>query len=455
MLERFRLNFTESKQQLQTELLQEILENTKHKQSRPTPSISNAQYGDRVVKKARSWGKYTHFSGAGAPALDQATVVALGRCKDEHELVALLTRPLEDILDKSVHLVNSEEFRWLQTSEDTKYNQKPDMFICHPAMYTKQDPWTRATKIKNRSETDKFGKLSDWALRDCLAATLEAKLKITNQAIGEAANYGDHILAGDYAPLYAKLVLFDKTKFLLMVAFSQGHFDFIECTWTTPGSKKLLRDFPVYDNPWTVLVKEACQKWQLEIARDDNGSAWLGKGATGRVFRVKKAGSDKQMALKVVEKEKVSQLSIEKEMLRNAAAKCDFVMPIEEAMSQDPDFAMLMSHVGTPVEQNQYQDVITLLSKLHQKRFLHGDPRLANVVVFEDKLYWIDFMDVRVLERLPPDAALQADMRALVNSLSRNKLSEDVTKAVDKYDGTDTATTALISALQKENTIKR
>jgi hypothetical protein len=128
MLERFPLNFTESNQQLQTELLQEILENTKNKRSRPTPSISNAQYGNRVVRTARSWGKYTLFSGAGVPALHQDTVIALGRYKEENELVALLTCPLEDILDKSVHLVNSEEFKWLQTSEDTKYIKKPTCF---------------------------------------------------------------------------------------------------------------------------------------------------------------------------------------------------------------------------------------------------------------------------------------------------------------------------------------
>jgi hypothetical protein len=207
------------------------------------------------------------FSGAGEPALDRDTVVALGSCKNENELVALLTRPLEDILDKSVHLVNSEESTWLQTSEDTKYNKKLDMFICHPAMYTKLDPWKPATIIRNRRETDKFGKLSDWALRDCLAATLEAKLKITNEAIGEVAYYVAHILSVDNAPPYARLVLFDKTKFLLVEAFAQGQFKFIECTWTTPGSKELLRDFPFYDNPWTVLVKAAWPSAQIDGTR--------------------------------------------------------------------------------------------------------------------------------------------------------------------------------------------
>jgi hypothetical protein len=107
-------------------------------------------------------------------------------------------------------------------------------------MYTNQDPWKPATIIINRSETDKFGKLSDWALRDWPAATLEAKLKIPNEAIGEVANFGAHILSGDNAPPYARLVLFDKTKFLLVEAFAQGQFDFIECPWTTPGSKTLL-----------------------------------------------------------------------------------------------------------------------------------------------------------------------------------------------------------------------
>jgi hypothetical protein len=405
-----------------------------------TPTVSPAQYGNDILNKAKVYGMHKTFeSEAGAePALGPDTLTALADCKTEHGLVALLTRPLEEIFGDSVCLVNSEEYAWLQTSEEKKYNQKPDLFLCHEENY-KVMPVPK-TAIPEPDKSRKFGVLSDWSLRDCLAATFEAKLKINSNAVGEATNYGNHIVSGDNSPPLAKIVLFDKTKFMLMEV-SPGNVAIIDCTWDTLGSKALLRDFPLYQNPWTALVKEACQKWKLEIARGVNGSVWLGSGGYGRVFQVNKAGSNQPMALKVVQKSNIAKLSVEKAILRLAGAKCgDFVMPIEPN-KEDLGWALLMSHVGSPVEQYQYEDVIRLLAALHEKGFLHGDPRLSNVVSVSKKLYWIDFM--AGTRTVTPEAKVEDMGKLVANILYPIGIQE--CKALDSYDGSKSALRALIT----------
>jgi hypothetical protein len=396
--------------------------------TRVTPRVSPAQYGDEVLRKAKAYGMHTTFSkGEGEPALGPETLKTVAACKSEHQLVALLTRPLEDIFGDSVCLVNSEEYAWLETSKDKAYNQKPDMFLCHEEIYTEM-PVPRMKITEPNKESRKFGVLSDWALRDCLAATFEAKLKINNNAVGEAANYGNHIMWGANAPPLAKIVLFDKKKFLLMEVSCRS-IKITECQWDTPGSKTLLHDFPLYQNPWTVLVKEACQKWKLEISRGVNGSAWLGSGASGRVFQVKRNGSYQPMALKVVLESNIAALSMEKQMLRQAArGKCDFVMPIEEN-KEDLGWALLMSHVGSPVKSNQYEAVIRLLAALHANGFIHGDPRLANVVSVKNKLYWIDFMAVQYFAT---QEAKVADMKKLVADILHPTVMEE-SESLDGY----------------------
>jgi hypothetical protein len=409
-----------------------------------TPQISPAQQGDKVIQQAKDHGTYSTFQGeVGAEAaLSPETLNAIDGCKTEHQLVAMLTSPLEDIFGDSLVLVNSEEYPWLVTSKDKKYNQKPDLFLCPEEIYTKKQPWVANVTLHERQESHKFGALSDWALRDCLVATFEAKLKIDNKAVGEAANYGYHIVSGDNAPPLARIVLFDKKTFFLMIVTSVIHpVTIIECQWCTPGSKALLRSVSLDPKPWTASIKTVLLKWNLKIARDDKGSAWLGRGRYGRVFRVSKDGSDKQMALKVVLESNSLMLSMEKAMLRMAAEECsDFVMPIEE----DPknlDWALLMLHAGSPVTKKQYAGVIQLLAALHEKGFLHGDPRLTNVVSVGGTLYWIDFMSGRDI--VTPAAKLK-DMKNLEANII-HPIGIHECKSLDKYDGSTVTVGDLIS----------
>ena len=92
------------------------------------------------------------------------------------------------------------------------------MILCDEAIYRQRPPPRKNTQEEegspdDRRESDKFGQLCDWALRDCLAATLEAKLAIDDKGTGETMHYGNHIVLGSNAPAAARLVFFDKTKF--------------------------------------------------------------------------------------------------------------------------------------------------------------------------------------------------------------------------------------------------
>ena len=432
---------------LLSQLIREI------KLTNATPSISAASFGENVIKTAKDNGIYCTFNDVPGeePALTQTIVNELARCKTKHQLVAMLTPHFKDIFSDSACLVNSEGYAWIKQSKKSTYNSVPDMFLCHEAMYTnKRKPLSPMSTIHERRGTVKFGKLSDWELCDCLAATIKATLSIDYEAIGQTANYGSHILSDANDLPVTRLILFDKTHFLLMEAYPRRVFRIEECKWTQPGTKEHLREFPLYNNPWTVLVKNACKKWQLETARDTHGSAWLGHGKHGRVFRVRRAGTKKHMALKVVKQPSAPLLSCEKAMLHQAAVFCDCVMPIERP-EKDLDCALLMSHVGTKVKQDRYQDIIRLLSQLHQEGFLHGDPRLGNVVEFQGKLYWIDFMILPSFQGYLPRLDLVDDMTKFVKTILPHypKLPDKVQDALNKYDGSAETTEALIQVVRK------
>ena len=100
---------------------------------------------------------------------------------------------------------------------------------------------------------------------------------------------------------------------------SRGIYKVEECKWIQPDRKKQLRDFPFYDNRWIVLVEQACQKWQLDIACDANEIAWLGHGAHGDDIHIREAGDDRPMALKDVKESSLFLLSHEKAMIYEAA----------------------------------------------------------------------------------------------------------------------------------------
>lgn len=60
-----------------------------------------------------------------------------------------------------------------------------------------------------------------------------------------------------------------------------------------------------------------------------------------------------------------------------------------------PAAAYLMSSVGTPAPCSTPEHrlaILKSLSKFHQASFIHGDPRIADIIMIDNDLKWIDVM---------------------------------------------------------------
>ena len=398
-----------------------------------------------------------------AAVLTEDQLHTLESCTSEQEVVAFLTSPFESIFgEMNLCVVNSEEYAWLETCRDPRYNQKPDLVFCHRAIYTPRDPpRIKGKKVANmRRENDKFGVLTDWVLRDCIGATGEAKLKIDNKAFGEVINYGAHLCMNsgrDSPPNEVRLVLFDKVEFWLVEIVKGFVSGVTTCGWTVEGSKTLLSSFPFSSPEWMKLLDAACDHSDLVVQAD----AFLGNGAFGRVFRVHRNNEDcahrKALALKLVlpgdNQANIVDLDYERQSLNEARGECqDNVMGVEDDAFSDPKIGrssiLLLSSVGAKVEPSCYERAITSLAKLHEKKILHGDPRLANLVSSGRKLLWIDFRSAKL--RTDSPFGFVKDMKTLIESLLGHKsMPESLRDKVTKYNGKLDGAVAIIKAYRE------
>jgi hypothetical protein len=121
--------------------------------------------------------------------LNQEQQDVLNKLTKENEVVRYLTPRFEEIFaEANVVVVNSARYGWIDTGGGKKNFQNPDLLICHQALYT-----ASPTTVDG---THRFGGLSNWILRDCIGAIMEAKLSFAGNltsAVGQIVNYGAHL----------------------------------------------------------------------------------------------------------------------------------------------------------------------------------------------------------------------------------------------------------------------
>lgn len=423
-----------------------------------TPMKTPASLGSQEKERLVSEQSFVQFQGepGQASVLGEDEQRQLDACTEEDQVVAFLTPHFEKTFGEGICVVNSEQFAWLKTSGgDTRYKQEPDLFFCHRAIYTPRDP---ASDLEGkRSDSDKFGVLSDWRLRDCLCATGEAKLKINSAAFGEVINYGTHICFGKDSspPDQVKLILVDKSEFWLVESTRGFVTKVTTCGWVVDGSRNLLSGFPFTSPTWMQLLDAACNSLNLFVGEN----AFLGAGAFGRVFQVRRKTQDgidpTPLALKLVlpgdEQENIHDLDCERKWLIEAGELLpQSVMGVEKEYfsARDVGAALLLSHVGKKVDPSSYKEVIMSLANLHQKLILHGDARLANVVSYEGRMLWIDFR--RGFMRLDSIVGFQRDMISLVKSLRPGKpVSEALYARLLSYDRKQETAIHIITAYEE------
>jgi hypothetical protein len=140
-----------------------------------SPYMSAASLGHELLQKLKNDKKVIEFSAkpSGRAVLSQEQQIELSALGTKHQVVAYLVNVFEEIfVDDDLAVVNSEEYTWLRTADNSQFDRKPDVIFCFRSFYTPQKPWNcpdkKVNKLRRENSNCKFGVLSDWELRDYL-----------------------------------------------------------------------------------------------------------------------------------------------------------------------------------------------------------------------------------------------------------------------------------------------
>jgi tRNA A-37 threonylcarbamoyl transferase component Bud32 len=371
--------------------------------------------------------------------LNQEEQDVLDGLKKEEEVVKFLTPRFERIFavaNANLVVVNSERYKWIDTGGDKDNFQKVDLFVCHKALYT--------TNPKLKDGDRRFGELSNWILRDCIAGIMEAKVKFTGKrtnAVGQIVNYGALLACKERTVVQG--VLFDKHTFYFTHMNNGTLTRLVECKWTDAGSETFLRESLYPPDNWMKLLDAACLLYSLVV---EPGS-FLGYGAHGRVFKVSN-NSEEQYAVKLVLKEHANSLLVESNRLQSAYKVCEkhVIKVVHQGENFEDIGGFMVTELGTKVERDEYKRIIEALVALHRSNVTHGDARVNNVVEVQGSIKWIDFRDAEIPRKEINSSDLsvktrmkQSDMTKLMKSLlqiSQNgDLPDDVRELVANYNG--------------------
>jgi hypothetical protein len=256
----------------------------------PNTTPSMAEKGFDAIKNLQNRDEI--FSPVdGAPSvLNQEQQGELKKFTKENEVVKYLTPRFEEIFaeaNANLAVVNSEKCGWIDTGGGKKNLQQPDLLICHEALYT--------THPKIKDGTRRFGGLSNWILRDCIAGIMEAKLSFAGNltsAVGQIVNYSAYLARNCKEREVVKGVLFDKHKFYSAYMLNGSLTRLIECKWTDAGSENFLLEslYPPSSLsaaytcgrtrllPWIWVPRSSLQgfqtrtRWNLETIRSQTRS---------------------------------------------------------------------------------------------------------------------------------------------------------------------------------------
>ena len=307
-----------------------------------------------------------------------------------------------------------------------------------------------------------FGGLADARFqRDgCVGAILEAKFRgqLTPAHLGELVKYHRLIPRG------CRGMLFNERQFWLYISMDGYPVRLVKCTWATPGAGDLIRSFfndePPPPPPFVVVLRRLLLTLRLRPAPKD-GTAFLGAGASGRVFAVQHNSEEESphpMALKVVVAHEGwhQDLSREFDALQAASKLGAPVIPVVEGSLQlgDDGGGFLLARCGRPfptgkIGRTACNDAFAALASLHGYKVLHGDARLPNLLLVDREARWVDLSRASVAPAGQEINAygMQQDVISLAVSCFRSagihlpspptsavQLPSPVTEAIATYD---------------------
>jgi len=434
----------------QLESLRVAVERLTMQQQPMVHDTTPAALGDRTVAVLHAAGRVEDFVGdGGAAVLDAGQQQSLASCTREAQVVARLT-PVLWRLRVASHdsddacrpvLVNSENHVWLDNLTmplRPGSRLKPDLFVAPHVCVERHE----GSSSQGSGDGFIFGRLADHRLqRDgCVRELYEAKLgPLTLACLGELVMY-HRLIPGE-----CRGMLFNGTQFWLFASFDGHPIRLVRSTWVTPGSADCVRRFFEDQAPppprlvpvlRQLLSELRLRPWPHAVAA---GSAFLGGGGSGRVFAVQRVAPEDasdtpptRLALKVVPATGAlwwSNLAAEFQAMQAAAARDAPVVPVVadslRLVGLDGG-GFLLARCGVPFDATRSAAACTAaftsLAALHACGVVHGDARLANVVLLDGRAAWLD------LAPGPPDGADAATF-AVYCALDAETLAQSVLRA--------------------------
>ncbi|CAE7241416.1 unnamed protein product [Symbiodinium sp. CCMP2592] len=232
-------------------------------------------------------------------------------------------------------------------------------------------------------------------LLDCLDI-FEAKMVIKDDGRGQLYEYLCRLPSE-----HSKGMVFDKKGFELIHVAGQEStrkalLQRIYGAWSDTGAKEVLRDFFLSTLRGNDCCGNLCDRLALflfvSLAEEHSDVSW--------------------------------KLNERVEVMKKAYDKgCPVVSPLSNCIEVVDKGKLLgwfhiLSEVGAPVPvdiaQARWRDLVEALRQLHRNGFVHGDPRLANVVLLGADFRWIDFLGQPVFSQ----ASQKADIRTLMADLA-------------------------------------
>jgi tRNA A-37 threonylcarbamoyl transferase component Bud32 len=353
-------------------------------------SLSSAGLGKKELARLRKYGLVVIAAdtGSGDPFWTMEDQAAANLITSEAKFDVFITKFFNKALKEcGMVFVNSERYSWIPQLEDNRTQLKPDGFATLPGMYIRKPP---PNENVNRPKGEFLFGVAVKELFDSVII-FESKLKIQDSSFGQVVLYLCHLNKEGSSGA----VLFDPQDFWLITCHKGIVNKVVQAKWIARGSASLFQDFMEQNqSPWMRRFTEASISFGVEALESN---AFLGCGAHGRVFKVRRG--EQTYALKLVEERSCGVLFDESRALTKATDKDLTVSVAEKATKISDGAALLLSPVGTHLSQPETQEdvrkLFELLWKLHENGLIHGDPRVPNVIVYQEKILWIDLIHMR------------------------------------------------------------
>lgn len=272
----------------------------------------------------------------------------------------------------------------------------------------------------------RFGKPAKWELRDGVSVVLEAKLGSMNEVVGQLQR-DLHFICSEEPRQVKRAGLAVLPEEFSVIDFLGPDVELVtQAKWTAPGSRALFERALLCPNVWclhaSVILKE------LELTVLSRGGCFLGLGAFGRVLKVKtKEGLSVALKMILSKDESDCERALKEFSIARLARGTGVVIDVLECckgvLKEDGIFGCgYTMELGTEPDLTNLRALLLVLAKLHTNGWIHGDARVANLVVCAGVLKWIDmtcayqFQDAALMER-----ALSSEMLKFVRSCYARK----------------------------------